>query len=150
MASVDIAPATAADLDAIAALELLGNRHPWPRSVFAGELARPHAHLDVGRAAAGPVVAFCNWWCVAGEVQIHALTAHPDVRRAGIGTQLLAHMLDTGRAAGALTATLEVRRSNTPAIALYTRAGFRTGHVRSRYYTDNDEDALIMVIEHLV
>ncbi len=145
MAPVAIAPATAADLDAIAALELLGNRHPWPRSVFEGELARAHAHLDVGRAADSHVVAFCNWWCVAGEVQIHAITAHPALRRAGIGTQLLAHMLDAGGAAGARTATLEVRRTNAPAIALYTRAGFRSVHVRARYYADNDEDALIMM-----
>lgn len=144
MASVAIAPATAADLDAIVALELLGNSHPWPRSLFEDELARPHAHLDVGRAADHRVIAFCNWWCVVGEVHVHAITAHPDVRRAGIGTQLLAHMLARGREAGALTATLEVRRGNGPAIALYTRAGFLTVHVRARYYADNDEDALVM------
>jgi ribosomal-protein-alanine N-acetyltransferase len=142
-----IAPATAADLDAIAELERLGNKHPWPRSVFEGELTREHAHLDVARTG-GPVIAFCNWWCVVGEVHIHAITTHPDHRRAGIGSQLLAHMLDGGRAAGATTATLEVRRGNAPAIALYTRAGFRTVHTRARYY-DDGEDALIMIRDPL-
>ena len=151
MSSVAIAPATAADLDAIEDLERHAFRAPWPRSVFEGELTREIAHLDVGRATeapgAGRVIAFCNWWCVAGEVHIHAITTHPDRRRAGIGAQLLAHMLAGGRAAGATTATLEVRRSNVPAIALYTRAGFHTVHVRARYYQDDNEDALVMVLD---
>lgn len=143
-----ITPATAADLDAIEELEAHAFKAPWPRRVFEAELAREHAHLDVGRTAAGTIVAFCNWVCVpsVGEMHVHAITTQPDLRRRGIGGQLLAHMLAGGRAAGATTATLEVRRGNAPAIALYTRAGFRTVHVRARYYHD-DEDALVMVAE---
>jgi len=56
-------------------------------------------------------------------------------------------VLDGARAAGCLLATLEVRRSNAPAIALYEHAGFRTVHVRARYYDDDDEDALVMLRE---
>ena len=44
-------------------------------------------------------------------------------------------------------ATLEVRRGNAPALALYQRAGFRVVHVRARYYQDNGEDALVMISE---
>ena len=40
--------------------------------------------------------------------------------------------------------TLEVRRSNAGAIALYERFGFRAAGLRRRYYQDNGEDALIM------
>jgi ribosomal-protein-alanine N-acetyltransferase len=40
--------------------------------------------------------------------------------------------------------TLEVRVSNTSAIALYERFGFEASGVRRGYYTDNREDALIM------
>jgi ribosomal-protein-alanine N-acetyltransferase len=64
-----------------------------------------------------------------------------------VGAQLLAHALAEGRAAHCTLATLEVRRGNAPAIALYERAGFRTVHVRARYYQDNGEDALVMVSE---
>ncbi len=48
---------------------------------------------------------------------------------------------------GCTLATLEVRRSNVPAIALYERAGFKTVHVRARYYQDDNEDALVMLRE---
>jgi ribosomal-protein-alanine N-acetyltransferase len=142
-----IVPATAADLDAIEELEAHAFRTPWPRSVFEGELTREHARLDVARDGSGQIVAFCNWWCVvpAAELHVHAITTHPDLRRRGIGAQLVAHMLATGQAAGCPTTTLEVRRGNAPAIALYTRAGFRTVHVRAGYYQDNGEDALVMI-----
>ncbi len=122
-------------------------RTPYPRSLLEAELTRAHAHVDVARGADGRVVAFCNWWCVAGEVHIHAITTHPAHRRAGIGAQLLAHMLDRGRAEGATTATLEVRRGNATRVALYTRAGFRTVHVRAGYYQDDGEDALVMICD---
>jgi ribosomal-protein-alanine N-acetyltransferase len=146
-----IAPATSADLDAIDEIERHSFAHPWPRSTFEAELTRDIARLDVARAPA--VVGFCNYWIVAGpggsagEVHIHAIAIHPDRRRAGIAAALLDHALAQARAARASLATLEVRRGNAPAIALYERAGFRTVHVRARYYQDNGEDGLVMLSE---
>ena len=43
--------------------------------------------------------------------------------------------------------TLEVRVSNSPAIEMYRRFGFRSAGRRRRYYHDNGEDALIMWLE---
>ena len=137
-----IEPATAADLDAIDEIERHSFPQPWPRSTFEAELARGHARITVARAPR--VIAFCNYWIVAGEVHIHAIATHPDHRRGGIAGKLLAYALADGRAAGCTLATLEVRRSNRPAIALYERAGFETVHVRDRYYQDDNEDALVM------
>ena len=148
-----IAAATAADLDAIDEIERHSFTRPWPRAAFEVELTRHLARLDVARAPG--VVGFCNYWIVpdpggdAGEVHIHAIATHPDRRRAGVGAALLDHALAAGRAAGCRLATLEVRRGNAPAIALYERAGFRTVHVRKRYYQDNGEDALVMLSELL-
>ena len=145
-----IAPATDADLDAIDEIERHSFVAPWPRAVFEAELARELARLDVARAPA--VIGFCNYWIVAdatrgGEVHILAIATHPDRRRAGVAAALLAHALTHGRAQHATLATLEVRRGNAPAIALYERAGFRTVHTRARYYQDNGEDALVMLCE---
>jgi ribosomal-protein-alanine N-acetyltransferase len=142
-----IEPATAADLDAIDDLERHSFKSPWTREMFAAELTRPHAQLAVVRDA-GPgsrVIAFCNYWLVVGEVHVHAIATHPDHRRAGVGSRLLEHVLAAGRAAGCTLATLEVRRGNRPAIALYERAGFRTVHTRLAYYQDDGEDALVMI-----
>ncbi|HEY0190824.1 MAG TPA: ribosomal protein S18-alanine N-acetyltransferase [Kofleriaceae bacterium] len=152
-----IAAATAADLDAIDEIERHSFPQPWPRATFEAELTRELARLDVARAR-DRVVGFCNYWLVPdpaarpgdprGEVHILAIATHPDHRRGGIGGRLLGHALDHARAQWIGLATLEVRRGNTPAIAMYERAGFRTVHTRRGYYQqngqDHGEDALVM------
>ncbi len=45
--------------------------------------------------------------------------------------------------------TLEVRVSNTGARALYEKLGYRQADIRSRYYTDNNEDAVVMWTDEL-
>jgi ribosomal-protein-alanine N-acetyltransferase len=144
-----VAPATESDLDAITEIERHSFVRPWPRTAYEAELARDIAHLTVARAPA--VVGFCNYWIITdrqgseGELQIMGIATHPDHRRAGIGSALLAHALEHGRAHRVQVATLEVRRGNAPAIAMYERAGFRIVHVRAGYYDDNGEDALVML-----
>lgn len=164
-----IEPACLADLDEIVDIERHSFPRPWPRASFEAELTREHAHLVVARddfatgvagagratgvagtgratgvAGAAAVRGFANFWIVAGEVHIHSIATHPDHRRQRIGGRLLAHLLHAGRTARATLATLEVRRGNLPAIALYGRAGFETVTVRTGYYQDNQEDALVM------
>jgi len=78
-------------------------------------------------------------------LHVLAMATHPDRRGRGIATALLSQVLAAAARAGCTLATLEVRAGNAPAIALYQRAGFRTVHVRARYYQDDDEDALVMV-----
>jgi len=140
-----IVRATAAHLDAIDAIERHSFPRPWPRATFETELATPHARVDVVLDARDAVLAFHDYWLVANEVHVLAIATHPDHRRGGHGRALLEHALTAGRAGGATLATLEVRRGNAPAIALYERCGFAVTHVRARYYEDNDEDALVML-----
>ncbi len=142
-----VEPATLADLDAIQEIEHHSFTTAWTREAFEAELARPHARIDVARAPG--VVGFNSYWIVDASQELHILSiaTHPDHRRRGIAGQLLDHALDRGRAAGATLATLEVRRGNAPAIALYERAGFRTVHVRRGYYQADGEDALVMLCE---
>ena len=66
----------------------------------------------------------------------------PDLRRRGIATALLSHVLERVHPDAQLT--LEVRRSNAGAITLYESFGFRSAGVRRRYYQDNGEDAIVM------
>lgn len=143
-----IASATAADLDAIDEIERHSFPQPWPRVAFETQLAGPasHARLIVERAGAA-ITGFCNYWLVVDELHVLAIATHPDRRRSGTGARLLAAAIAEARSIRCTRATLEVRRGNAPAIALYQRAGFRTVHVRSRYYQDNGEDALIMICE---
>ncbi len=139
-----IAPATPADISAIDEIEQHSFKSPWSRQTFEGELVREWARLDVARTA-GRIIAFCNYWLVTTELHILAIATHPDFRGRGIGGRVLAHVLDVARRTSCSLATLEVRKSNKPAIAMYERAGFKTVHVRARYYQDDDEDALVML-----
>ncbi|MEO6774962.1 MAG: ribosomal protein S18-alanine N-acetyltransferase [Kofleriaceae bacterium] len=141
---MNIAPAVAADLDAIDEIERLSFPAPWPKATFAGELERAWARIDVGRVG-DRIVAFNNYWIVTTELHVLAIATHPDQRGRGFGGQLLDFAIRQAIATGCSLATLEVRRSNVAAIALYERAGFKTVHVRARYYQDDGEDALVML-----
>jgi ribosomal-protein-alanine N-acetyltransferase len=70
------------------------------------------------------------------------IAVDPAAQRTGVGSSLLEVMLE--RAGRDASYTLEVRPSNTTAIALYERFGFRSAGTRRRYYHDTGEDAVIM------
>lgn len=141
--TIELRAATPADLDAIDLIEQHSFSRPWPRATFEAELTREWAHVDV-LVLDGTIVAFCDYWVVPPEMQILAIATSPDHRNRGLGGEMLAHVLASSAAAGCQVASLEVRAGNAPAIALYERHGFRTVHVRARYYQDDGEDALVM------
>ncbi|HEY0253832.1 MAG TPA: GNAT family N-acetyltransferase, partial [Kofleriaceae bacterium] len=118
MTGAEIRPASVADLDAIDEIERLSFPAPWPKETFAAELTREWARIDVLRVD-GRIVAFNNYWLVTTELHILAIATHPELRGRGHGAALLGHAIDTAIAAGGSLATLEVRRSNKAAIALY-------------------------------
>ncbi|HEX6463283.1 MAG TPA: ribosomal protein S18-alanine N-acetyltransferase [Vicinamibacterales bacterium] len=137
-----------ADLDAIVALEAQAFTNPWPRETLVWELRNSDVtRIYLLRNDAGAVVAFCVCWVVFDELHINTLAVAPDERRKGLATLLLEHVLAEGSKEGARKATLEVRASNTAALALYERLGFRVTATRPRYYTNPDEDALILWLE---
>jgi ribosomal-protein-alanine N-acetyltransferase len=147
-AVLTFAQAREADLDVIEELEGHASATPWPRSVFEAELLRSDAHVVLASDERARALAFCNYRIAERELAIHAIATHPDHRGRGVAGALLAHVVAHARAEACTSAHLEVRRSNVPALALYTRAGFRTVRVRTRYYRDG-EDALVMACQLL-
>ncbi len=83
-------------------------------------------------------------WFVAGEAHIVSIAVRDRDRRQGVGELLLIGAFAEARRRDAKELTLEVRKSNRPAAALYQKYGFREAGVRKRYYVDNGEDAIIM------
>ena len=137
-----------ADLDEVMQIELASFRSPWSRPVFLEELARPWAFLDVVRAPNnGHVLAFCNYWRVADEVHLLKVATHPDARGLGLGARMLGHTVGFARQHRCRLVTLEVRRSNDTAQRLYRRFGFKSVGVRPNYYADDNEDAVVMMLE---
>jgi ribosomal-protein-alanine N-acetyltransferase len=139
------------DLDEVMEIEHRSFRSPWSRPVFLEELARPWAFLDVLRAVDdGRVQAFCNYWRVADEVHLLKVATHPDARGLGLGARLLGHIVSFGRQHGCRLITLEVRRSNDTAQRLYRRFGFKSVGIRPNYYNDDNEDAVVMILDLVV
>ena len=129
------------DLSAIAALEGASFSNPWTIAALVEMLASPITRLYVARASNGQVVAFCACWLIENELYINTVAVNPTMRRQGIARRLLRYILESTRAA---RATLEVRRSNVAAQKLYEALGFVITTVRPRYYSNPEEDALVM------
>jgi len=143
-----IEPMKAADLDTVMEIERVSFRSPWSRQVFLEELTRDWAHVDVVRdAITGDVVGFANYWLVADEVHVLNLATHPQARRAGHASRMMAHMIDFARRELCRYVTLEVRRSNAAALRLYRRFAFRAIGVRPNYYAEDQEDAIVMLLD---
>ena len=145
----EIVPMTADDLDDIMDIERTSFRAPWSRQVFVEELDRDWAHVDVlrSREPRSPVQAFVNYWLVRDEVHVLNVAAHPDARRQGHASRLLEHVIAFANRNKCRYVTLEVRRSNQPAIRLYRKYGFRPVGIRPNYYVEDNEDAIVMLLE---
>ncbi len=95
------------------------------------------------------IVGFAGMWLMLDEAHVTTIGVKPTLRGQGFGELLFATLLEIAITIGARRATLEVRVSNYPAQALYRKYSFREEGVRRRYYSDNNEDALIMWSERL-
>ena len=144
----DVETMKLADLDAVMAIESLSFRSPMPARMLLEEMGREWAHIDVVRdRVRRTVTAFSNYWVVADEVHLLNLATHPEARRAGHASRLIAHIIEDGRGRQCRFVTLEVRRSNAAAVRLYRRFGFRAVGVRPNYYAEDQEDAIVMLLD---
>ena len=150
-ADLVIEPITSIDeIDEVLAIEDAAFINPWTRDMYERDLAnRDVSHVVLARAADGLAVGFCSFWIVLDELHINNLAVLPGHRRVGVASRLVEYVLREAQKKGAERATLEVRRSNEPAIRLYTRWGFLVSAVRHNYYSQPDEDALILWRENL-
>lgn len=132
-------------LAAVAALQAESFYRPWGIDAIQRELREnPVARLYLLERVPGRLLGFCACWVVAGELHINSLAIRPDARRQGLAQRLLREVFVRSVEEGAEAATLEVRRSNTPAVALYRSLGFTVEGVRKDYYEQPREDALVL------
>lgn len=133
---------TYSDLPQVVAVERRAFPTPWSLAMFVLELSKPSgacfAALRDGELV-GYVI--CSRYDTVWHIMNVAVD--PAYRRQGVATALLGRLL-ARVGDGTARLTLEVRPSNTGAIELYERFGFRSAGRRRRYYQDNGEDALVM------
>ena len=133
---------------------------PWSERSYRYEVSQNQNAIlwvaeDVGDSPAAQeglpvhIVGMIVVWFIVDEAHIGTIAVHPDYQRCGIGRRLLAASLLESQKLGAVTALLEVRSSNLAAQDLYKKFGFVKAGVRSHYYQDNGEDALLLNLDHL-
>jgi len=142
--AIHIRNATERDLPRIIEIERLAFPAPWTLASFQRELTLRFSRIMVALPApSGQIAGFLCRWLIADECHILNIAVHPDSRRLGIGTVLLAEAINEAKSTGANVVTLEVRRSNLAARQLYRKFDFEERRLRRHYYGPG-EDAIIM------
>jgi [ribosomal protein S18]-alanine N-acetyltransferase len=137
--------ADAEDLDAVVRLEAESFTNPWTREMLERELSQSSvARVYVLRLPGHRVAAFCACWFIYDELHINTIAVDPTLRRQGLAAALMRHLLRQAAGEGIQRTLLEVRRSNLPAQRLYESLGFIAAGVRRSYYSQPDEDALVL------
>jgi len=161
---------TVDDLEGVLEIERVSFPSPWPRSQFERELKNPLSYAFTAKVASPSpislspegreegegegeglrIIGYVIFWLVGDEAHILNIAVHPGFRRRGIAKALLSFTLELLLKKGGKGVFLEVRRSNLAARRLYKGFGFKEIGVRKGYYTDNQEDAIVMGLELLV
>lgn len=135
------------DLNAVMAIELRGYPFPWTRGIFIDCLRAGYPGLAMERD--GLLVGYGVLSIAADEAHVLNICIDPLAQSRGLGRQLLRALVQLAADRGAQRVFLEVRPSNTPALALYHSEGFNEIGRRPRYYpaAQGREDAVVMAIE---
>jgi len=131
------------DIDSVVAVEKRSFSVPWSEKMFLEELDNPNTVYYVAEINKN-IVAYCGMWIITGEAHITNIAVDPLYRGRRIGSGLMRRIMEVAREKKLTGITLEVREGNTSAISMYKRFGFRVEGRRKGYYSDNQEDALIM------
>jgi ribosomal-protein-alanine N-acetyltransferase len=164
---------TEADIAQVTQIERESFPTTWPQTAYRRELSNRLARyvVAVDRSAKAPpsrplvrrrglfglfgpreetpqtgeyIVGYVGMWLMVDEAHIVAIAVREAYRGKGLGEMLLSEAIEIALANQQANVTLEVRRSNLVAQALYEKYRFLKVGVRKRYYSDNHEDAIIM------
>ncbi len=133
-----------AHLDQVLAIEKTSFPVPWSRQSFVFELLQNEFAYYIVVLQDDKVLGYAGVWLVLDEAHVTNVAVHPDYRGGKIGRLLMTELMRRVSLKGAVRITLEVRTSNAVARNLYSSLGFKELGVRKKYYSDNNEDAIIM------
>lgn len=131
------------DIQQVSRLDRICFPTPWSESAYITEVHNPSGYYIVLKEG-DKVVGFAGEWVIMDEAHITTIGVDPEYRRRGYAEQMLINLLEEAIKRGAKRAILEVRRYNTAAQNLYRKYGFEPMAIRKGYYTNNNEDAIVM------
>ncbi|MFC7749630.1 ribosomal protein S18-alanine N-acetyltransferase [Paenibacillus thermoaerophilus] len=144
--SYSFRPMRLEDIPTICEIEIESFATPWSEAAFYNELVNNHfAHYIVLQEdGTGSIVGYGGMWIVMDEAHVTNVAIRSPWRGRKLGEKLMRKLQTTAVSRGAERMTLEVRVSNTVAQNLYRKLGFVPSGIRPQYYSDNNEDALMM------
>ena len=143
--SIQLVPMNADHLEELEKLERICFARPWSRKMLAEELENQCAAFLVAQdSITQQVMGYAGLLVMADEGYITNVAVFPEFRRQGVAAKLIAVFENFARGNKLAFLTLEVRPSNTAAIALYKGFGFEEVGRRKNYYDLPKEDALIL------
>jgi [ribosomal protein S18]-alanine N-acetyltransferase len=143
--SFKIRRAVAGDLPDLMRIETASFTCPWSEESIRHDL---ESHLEAYYVVAcrddGTVAGYAAFWRSVDEAMVTNIAVAPEWRGQGAGKKLLEALIARAVHEKLHCMVLEVRKSNAAACRLYRSAGFNPVGIRRGYYTDNQEDAIIM------
>ena len=133
------------DVEAVHKIEVASFPSPWTLDSFHYEMREnKFSYYLVAEDEEGTIVGFCGMWLVIDSAQITNVAVIESARGKKIGEGLMREAMRVAKEHEVDVMSLEVRVSNEVAQNLYRKLGFQDGGIRKGYYTDNQEDALVM------
>jgi len=145
---VSIEPMRPADIAVVTRIDKRCFPSPWLPSAYATELSNRSACYLVARIGQ-EIIGYGGLWVIMDEAHITTIAVDPDYQGRKIGELMLVALLEEGILQGGSHCTLEVREGNRIAQNLYKKYGFHNAALRKSYYTDNNENALVMWAEEI-
>ncbi|ABO51390.1 [SSU ribosomal protein S18P]-alanine acetyltransferase [Desulforamulus reducens MI-1] len=142
-----LAEMTVEHIPGVLQIEQVSFPTPWSQQSFTYEITQNNFAVYLVAIQQEKVIAYAGMWLVLDEAHITNIAVHPDYRGKKIGKALLLEMMRQAVLRGAMRMTLEVRPSNYTARQLYEKVGFKEKGLRKKYYTDTNEDAIIMWVD---
>ncbi len=143
MTDIVIEKFSAEHIKKLAELEKICFSVPWSEAGLAAELTNPFARFFVAKID-GEIAGYIGANNVFGEVFINNVAVFPLYRKTGVATELIKALIRSAYDEKSDFITLEVRKSNEPAIALYNKIGFEMVGERKNFYENPTEDAFLM------
>ncbi len=131
------------NIEAVAVLEKVCFSQPWSAESLQTELTNVFARFYVAKIN-GEIVGYIGAHNILGEVYITNVAVFPEYRNRGVATALIKYLVKSSLSENGDFVTLEVRKSNDAAIALYKKLGFNLVGERVGFYENPKEDALLM------
>jgi ribosomal-protein-alanine N-acetyltransferase len=124
---------------------------PWSERSYLFEIREnktsiPLVAIQTNDGKVEHLAGFIVVWTIEDEAHVGTVAVDKEFRRQGIAQKLISTAIQEAKDRGAQKVFLEVRAGNLPARALYQKLGFVDFDLRKKYYCDNQEDAIIMLL----